>query len=274
MALPLLMSGLPGRMAMAVAEEAHKAEDIDLKPLSLSAEAGTCDVLGETEIELLGPDQRDKFLEAYQACENAIVVDYTHPSAVEGNVEFYTQHKIPFVLGTTGGDYSRVESLVVNSQTPAVVAPNMGLPIVAITAMLDWAAKEFPGVFNSYDLSVRESHQKGKADTSGTAKDLIARFQTLGANFDMDDILMCRDGETQKKDWGIPDEHLQGHAFHTYDLHSSDKSAHFSLSHNILGRSIYAKGTLDGVRFLRARLGEKVTKSYNMIDVLKNLQEK
>jgi 4-hydroxy-tetrahydrodipicolinate reductase len=271
MSIPVLMSGLPGRMAMAVAEQAAKASDIELLDVSLSAEKGQCSVLG-TDMALVSPTDPDDFLKVFAANEGAVVVDYTHPSAVEGNVEFYTQHGIPFVLGTTGGDYQKVESMVIHSKTPAVIAPNMALPIVALTAMLEWAGQEFPGVFGDYDLTVRESHQKGKADTSGTAKDLIARFQTLGAHFSMDQLSMCRDPETQRTEVGIPEEHIMGHAYHTYDLHSEDKTAHFGFSHNILGRSIYAMGTLDAVRFLSARLKKPVFHSYNMIDVLKNLQ--
>jgi 4-hydroxy-tetrahydrodipicolinate reductase len=268
--IPLFMSGLPGRMALAVAEEAEQSKDIELQEVSLSGEKGACPV-GERNIRLIHADERSSFLEAVRSNAGSIVVDYTHPSAVEGNVEFYTQNKIPFVLGTTGGNYEKVEDMVVSSSTPAVVAPNMGLPIVAITAMLDWASKEFPGVFRDYALNVKESHQEGKADTSGTAKDLVSRFQALGADFSESDLKMCRDAKVQSEEWGIPDEHLKGHAYHTYDLNSSDGTAHFSLSHNILGRSLYARGTLDGVRFLSQRLDAEAKGSYSMMDVLRNL---
>ena len=35
-----------------------------------------------------------------------IAVDYTHPSAVNANVEFYSKNGLNFVMGTTGGDRS------------------------------------------------------------------------------------------------------------------------------------------------------------------------
>jgi 4-hydroxy-tetrahydrodipicolinate reductase len=271
MALSVFMSGLPGSMARAVAEQAVLASDLDLAHLALSFETGSDELLGR-EVELLGLGDRDLFRSELLKTEEGIVVDYTHPDAVMGNVEFFTQHRMPFVLGTTGGDYEAIEKMVVDSGTLAVVAPNMALPIVAITAMLEWATNQFPGVFDDYQLDVKESHQQGKADTSGTAKDLIARFEKLGADFSADQLELCRDPKLQSDDWGIPDEHLAGHAFHTYDLRSSDKTAHFSLSHNILGRTIYARGTLDAVRFLSQRRGQEVKRSFNMIDVLQNLK--
>lgn len=33
-----------------------------------------------------------------------VVVDYTTPSAVNSNADFYAKHGLNFVMGTTGGD--------------------------------------------------------------------------------------------------------------------------------------------------------------------------
>ena len=268
------MSGLPGRMALAVAEKALASEDISLMAVALTGPGMLSDFsVASRSLTLLGPEDRPRFLDEFQKLPGGIVVDYSHPSAVLSNVTFYTENAIPFVLGTTGGDYSQVERLIVDNNVPAIVAPNMALPIVALTAMLEWARDSFPGVFDEYELSVRESHQKGKADTSGTAKALISLIQGLGAGFDETHLSMCRDPEAQRSELGIPEEYITGHAFHTYDIKSKDTTAHFSLGHNILGRNIYAEGTLHAVRFLKARLDKKVERSYTMIDVLKNLKE-
>jgi len=271
---PLFMSGLPGRMATTVADAALESTDIELQPFALTGAEEKVQKLDGLDVNLLHHNQSDEFLAKIKAQNSAIVVDYTHPDAVRKNVEFYTAHQIPFVLGTTGGDYSEIEQLVIDTKTPAVIAPNMALPIVAITSMLTQAREDYPGVFDGYELNVRESHQKGKADTSGTAKALISEWQGMGASFSEEENLkLCRDPEEQKSNWGISDEYLTGHAYHTYDLNSEDKTAHFSLSHNILGRKIYALGTLHALRFLSKRLDDPVTKSYNMIDVLRNLRK-
>ena len=52
----------------------------------------------------------------------------------------------------------------------AVIAPNMAKQIVALQATLEGMAAKFPGAFEGYTLTVQESHQATKADTSGTAK--------------------------------------------------------------------------------------------------------
>ena len=47
--------------------------------------------------------------------------------------------------------------------------------------MMEFMADNFPGAFAGYRLQVTESHQRTKADTSGTAKAIVACFDKLGA---------------------------------------------------------------------------------------------
>jgi dihydrodipicolinate reductase len=54
------------------------------------------------------------------------------------------------------------------------------MQVVAFQAMMELMAKNFPGVFSGYKLEVVESHQRNKADTSGTAKAVVASFQQMG----------------------------------------------------------------------------------------------
>lgn len=44
-------------------------------------------------------------------------------------------------------------------------------------------AESFPGAFAGYQLSVVESHQRNKADTSGTAREVVQSFQRMGVDF-------------------------------------------------------------------------------------------
>ena len=137
--------------------------------------------MDQTTVTLLKPSERkDKIngiLKSYPGC---ICIDYTHPTAVNDNAKFYVAHKIPFVMGTTGGDRQDLESTVKNGSIPAVIAPNMAKQIVGLQAMLEYGATTFPGLFKGFTLQVTESHQQAKADTSGTAKALVACFQPTG----------------------------------------------------------------------------------------------
>ena len=173
-------------------------------------------------------------------------------------------------MGTTGGDREALVKTVETSSTLAVIAPNMAKQIVGLQAMFEFAAENFPGLFDGYSMSVKESHQHGKADTSGTAKAVVKSFNDLGVVFSADQIEMERDPEVQEKKWGIPRAYLGGHGWHTYNLLSPDKTVRFEFTHNINGREVYAHGTLDAVVFLSGKIKQGVAgRVYSMIDVLK-----
>jgi len=263
----VMINGMPGKMAHIVARVCKK-RGFNVIPFSLTGE----DLTDCGGFILLGVAEREsKIGQILKEYPNLIAVDYTHPGAVNINAEFYVRHKIPFVMGTTGGDRDALMALVKNAKHPCVIAPNMAKQIVALQAMLEWTAKTFPGVFEGYDLKVIESHQKTKADTSGTAKALVKSFLEMGAKGTEPIIEMVRDEETQTGKMLVPNEHLDGHAFHTYSLDSKDKSVHFEFRHNVCGREIYADGTADAVEFLAKKIEEGKAGFYDMIDVLKNV---
>jgi 4-hydroxy-tetrahydrodipicolinate reductase len=270
--IKVMVNGLPGHMAGAVARHVLSDSRFALIPFSFT---GPEISESETRIEdiavrLVRPEDRDAALSKVKA-ESAdfISVDYTHPSAVNSNGDFYCANKLPFVMGTTGGNRDRLKEAVLQSSTAAVIAPNMAKQIVGFQAMMAQAARLFPGLFEGYSLEIRESHQRGKADTSGTAKAMVKYFNDLGLPFLEADILKERDPERQKKLWGIPEEFLTGHGWHTYSLTSADRTVRFEFSHNVNGREVYARGTLDAIAYLHAKLQQGVRgKVFSMIDVL------
>ncbi len=270
----VMVNGLPGNMARKTAGFALKDKRFQLVPFSLTGPDINDPevVIDENVIELVRPENAEKALDDIQERFNPIIVDYTHPDAAVNNVSLYVKHRIPFVLGTTGGDREALFKLVEQGTVPAVIAPNMAKQIVGLQAMFEYGAKTFPGLFEGYELKVKESHQKQKADTSGTAKAMVQYFNELGMKFDMDDIELERDPIRQENIWKIPTEHLEGHGWHTYTLESDDGSSFFQITHNVNGRDIYVKGTFDAVVFLHKKLKsleKHDTLVYTMIDVLK-----
>ena len=269
----IMVNGMPGNMAVLIATRALGDPRFNLVPHSLTGPeiTATGHTIGDNTFTLIQAEARDAVVADIKAAHAPfITVDYTHPSAVNINAEFYCRHGLPFVMGTTGGDRRKLEKTVHAAAIDAVISPNMAKQIVGFQAMMAYAADTFPGLFNGYRLEVRESHQKGKADTSGTAKAMVSYFNRLGIPFDTGDIEMARDPETQKKEWGVPEEFLSGHGWHTYTLISSDETVRFDFTHNVNGREIYAEGTLDAVVFLEDKgKDEDKGRVFSMIDVLK-----
>ncbi len=273
--ITVMVNGIPGHVACTVARHIQRDPRFRLIDCSLTgAEVQEREyALEGSAIRLVRPDEREHAIQEFKAAHAGFLsVDYTHPSAVNPNAEFYCRHGLPFVMGTTGGDRQKLEDTIRSSRIAAVVAPNMAKQIVGFQAMMEFAAQTFPDLFKGYRLEIRESHQQGKADTSGTARAMVGYFNRLGIPFSADQIHMERDPQTQKTSWGIPDEHLKGHAWHTYTLVSADGTVRFEFTHNVNGREIYVSGTMDALVYLDRRLAAGMRgRVFTMIDVLKGL---
>src|SRR3989344_5505325 len=261
MGTKVMVNGLPGKMAMEVAAliklggfSSDRYSEFDLVGYSLTSsnQTGGIVVGAFRDVEPIRPDQREEEIERVKEVyegRTILSVDYTTPEAVNGNADFYCRHGSPFVMGTTGGDRAALEARVKD---------------------FDFAAQNFPDAFEGYTLKVQESHQTGKKDTSGTAKAMVAYFNTLGVPFTVDGIRKIRDPDVQEHLVGVPKEHLGGHGWHSYVLESGNEDVKLRFEHNVNGRRAYVKGTLDALRFLHIKVeaGEK-GRVYSMIDVLK-----
>ena len=273
--ITIMINGLPGKVADTIARYIVNNPEYRIVPYSLTGPDITQDLheVGGISIRMIRPAEREEYIRLiHNEFSPFFVIDFTHPSAVNSNAEFYVDQNMPFVMGTTGGDREKLETTVKKGSVPAVIAPNMAEQIVGFQAMMTFGAKQFPNLFKGFTLEIRESHQQGKADTSGTAKAMVEYFNAMGVEFDVQDIQKVRDPEIQKKEWNIPEEHLSGHAYHTYTLTAPDGSCTFTFTHNIRGREIYVKGSLDAVEFLAQKIPSRQKgpgKVYTMIDVLK-----
>ena len=266
----IMVNGLPGKMASSIAERFLSDNTFDLAQFSLTG--ADSDKRYWHDIELIFPQERElaisKLIEV-NGTDDWISIDYTQPNAVNDNADFYCSHGLDFVMGTTGGDREALEKRVRESNSNAVIAPNMAKQIVAFQAMMKYASETFPNSFKGYSLEILESHQHGKKDTSGTAKAMVQYFNSLGIPFTNEQIKMIRDSDEQM-DIGVPEKHLNGHGWHKYTLRSQDGNVLFQFTHNVNGRDVYVDGTLDAVKFLAKKVAEgSEGQVYSMIDVLR-----
>ncbi len=97
-----------------------------------------------------------------------VVVDFTHPDVVMGNLEHCIRHGIHAVVGTTGFDedrLGRVRDWLAGTSTGVLVAPNFS---VGAVLMMRFAAEAAP-YYESVEIV--ELHHPDKADApSGTAR--------------------------------------------------------------------------------------------------------
>jgi 4-hydroxy-tetrahydrodipicolinate reductase len=159
--------GARGRMGSEVVRAVYDAPDLEL--------VASLDVGDE--------------LQELVAAGAEVVVDFTHPESVMGNVEFLIGAGIHPVVGTTGFDAEKLDQVRAwlndSPGTGAVIAPNFGIAAVLMMRFAAAAAPHFGSV------EIVELHHPRKADApSGTATrtaQLVAAARAEAGSPDMPD---------------------------------------------------------------------------------------
>jgi 4-hydroxy-tetrahydrodipicolinate reductase len=129
-----------------------------------------CDAVeDEDDLELVARIDVDDDLQQLVEADVEAVVDFTHPDVVMDNLEFCVSHGIHAVVGTTGFDAARLDTLrgwlATSEGTGVLVAPNFSIGAVLMMRFAVEAARFFESV------EVVELHHPDKADApSGTSR--------------------------------------------------------------------------------------------------------
>ena len=128
-----------------------------------------CDAVREADdMELVAEVDQGDALQLLVDSGAEVVVDFTHPDVVMGNLEFCIANGIHAVVGTTGFTEDRLETLrgqlEASPGTGVLVAPNFAIGAILMMRFAVQAAKFFPSA------EIVELHHPNKADApSGTA---------------------------------------------------------------------------------------------------------
>lgn len=162
--IKVLVSGCKGSMGKNVVTAVNEAEDMEVVAgVDIMAQPGekAC-----TNDGTAVADAYSDLAEAIEAAQPDVMVDFTHPKAVAGNIEAGLAHGIDCVIGTTGlsdDEVARLEKLIPAGKT-LFIAPNFTTGAVLMMKFAQMAAKYFP------DAEIIEFHHNHKADSpSGTA---------------------------------------------------------------------------------------------------------
>lgn len=278
--IPILLAGLPGKMATLVAKRLAKNPQYELIPYSLTGpdvkEKKFLLDLGRNseDLQLIKPNERNEYLRKIK-CEwpSVIVVDFTQPDAIWQNCRDCVYYEIPFVMGTTGftnEDRNLIAIMLSDSEISAVIATNMSVPIVMLMDMFAYAAENYPGALQNCEIRIVESHQVGKKDVSGTALAIGALLKKLGVNFTGKENIHCIRDVIEQRIIGIPEFAITGHGHHKYSIISQNRNFFLGFEHNIDGREAYVDGTLLAIDFLAKKIKEgSVGQCFSMRDVIK-----
>lgn len=264
--IPVVVAGLPGKMATLVLEALYQSDRYVLMANALTSERHANESTQAENLpggQLVAPEGHLEYLKSLGGIP--IVVDYTSPSVVNRNAELYIEAGTPFVMGTTGGDRGKLVEAVRNSGISAVIAPNMAIDVIKLQDMLNNLRLTSPEKYKDWTMSIRESHQATKKDVSGTALSVQEQFEALGATL-IGKIDSIRNPEMQRA-LGI--KNLDGHAYHWITL-VGPKGELEEHRTSIEGRGQYVEGTLLAIDFLdrKIKAGSR-GEVFTMVDVVR-----
>lgn len=222
--------GASGKVGSAVCEGVRKADDLEL--------AATID--------------KDDSLQELLDAGVEVIVDFTTPNAVMGNLEFCIQNGIHCVVGTTGFDESRYEQVrewcAANDGVGVLVAPNFAISAVLTMAFARQAAPFFESA------EVVEFHHPNKLDApSGTAvktaQGIADARREAGMGPMPDATEQALDGSRGTNVDGVPVHavRMQGMVAHEEVVFGTTDQS-LTIRQDSYGRESFVPGVLTGVR--------------------------
>lgn len=190
-------------------------------------------------------------LDALVANKADVIVDFTTPDAVMGNLEFVINNGIHAVVGTTGFDDTRIATLrSLLAKKPSVgvlIAPNFGLGAIL---MMEFAKKAAP-LFESVEIV--ELHHPNKVDApSGTAKrtaELIAQSRREANSAPMPDATKeSLAGARGANVGGVPIHSVRARGFVAHqEVIFGGVGETLTIRHDSLDRQSFMPGVLLGI---------------------------
>ncbi|CAB4624373.1 unannotated protein [freshwater metagenome] len=209
-------------------------------------------VTNSSDLELVAQLDLGDSLDQLVSNKAEVVVDFTTPDSVMKNLEFLLKNEIHAVVGTTGFDQARIDSLTKElAQHPKVgvlIAPNFAIGAVL---MMEFAAKA-ARYFESAEIV--EMHHPAKVDApSGTAArtaELMTEARKESAMKPMPDATkQSLDGSRGSKVGDIPIHSIraQGLVAHQEVLFGGVGET-LTIRHDSLDRAGFMPGVLLGIR--------------------------
>ncbi|GGN70547.1 4-hydroxy-tetrahydrodipicolinate reductase [Nocardia rhizosphaerihabitans] len=211
------------------------------------------------DLELVAQVDKGDALETFTETGTQVVVDFTHPDVVMGNLKFLVENGIHAVVGTTGFDEARLAEvrswLAQRPEVGVLIAPNFAIGAVLSMRFAEQAARFFESV------EVIELHHPNKADApSGTAYRTAALIAAARAEAG---VGLSPDATTTELE-GARGADVDGVRVHSVRLAGlvahqevlfGTQGETLTIRHDSIDRNSFAPGVLLGVREIAGRPG-------------------
>ena len=181
-----------------------------------------------------------------------VIVDFSHPAALEGLLELARSGATPLVLATTGLDEAQLTRVrEAAAETPIFFSFNMSLGINLMSALARMATKVLGGQF---DIEIIEKHHRRKLDApSGTA---IMLAQAVSAELTTPpEYIHERHSKRQPRGQNEIGMHAVrgGTIVGEHELLFAGQDETLSITHAAYSREVFATGALSAARFMAGK---------------------
>lgn len=248
--LSLVISGCNGHMGRVV-------EDIANADPGIHVAAG---------FDILGPGDRD-----FPVCSSPaqytgpadVVVDFSHPAALEGLLTWAVARKVPLVLATTGYSEEQLGKIHEAAKVvPIFRSANMSL---GVNILLDLVKRAAAVLGADYDVEIVERHHRRKVDApSGTAL-MLADAAASALPYDSEYVYERQSVRHPRGDREIGISSVRGGTIvGEHEVIFAGRDEVIELKHSAQSREVFAAGAVKAAKFL-VRKGPGL---YSMADLV------
>ncbi len=245
-----VISGCFGKMGKVVADVISQRDDIETV-------AGIDKVIaGDMAFETVTDPSK-------LTCKPDVIIDFSHPSALPGLLDYAKTNGTALVLATTGyseSDIAEIKS--VSSQIPIFFTANMSIGINLLSAL---AKKAATILGDKYDIEIVEKHHNQKIDApSGTA--LMLADSINEAMDERYNYIYDRHSQRKKRDKTEIGIHSVrgGTIVGEHEIIFAGRDEVITLSHSAASKEVFAVGAVNAAVFLAG----KSAGMYSMQDLI------
>lgn len=192
------------------------------------------------------------------------VIDFSHPSALSGTLEYAKEHRIPVVIATTGYTEEQIAAIhAAAAEIPVFFTANMSMGVNLLAELCKKAAAVLG---EDFDVEIIEKHHNQKLDApSGTAL-MLARAVEEGLQYEPT-YVYDRHAVRQKRDKKeIGFSAIRGgNIVGEHEVLFAGHDEIVTLTHSARSKEVFAVGAVNAALFLSG----KPAGEYTMADLVK-----
>ncbi|MGN0555743.1 MAG: 4-hydroxy-tetrahydrodipicolinate reductase [Candidatus Fimenecus sp.] len=247
----IILSGCLGHMGQVITDCVRRRED--------------CEIVAGVDIGEGTADYPVFKSFADLTVDGDVIIDFSHPSVLDGLLAYATAHKCAAVVATTGLSDEQIAKLrEAAKEIPLFFSANMSIGVSLIAELAAKAARVLEGAF---DIEIVEMHHNQKIDApSGTAlmlADTISDALTEKPHYEFD-----RHSKRAKRDPHEIGIHAVrgGTIVGEHEIIFAGLDEVIKISHSARSKNLFAVGAVNAAVFLK----DKPAKLYSMKDLVDN----